>query len=117
MVRFQPGLGDDGGKLNAFQVISLCGRLPALRKTFSDRMKTTDFLTKTLFLPLQKIFVFYKCPFVKYTGTCISYLIFILLYSYVTLFGFRYEYKTEEVFLYVWMAILILDEFREVTFK
>ena len=68
-------------------------------------------------MPLQKIFVFYKCPFVKYTGTCISYLIFILLYSYVTLFGFRYEYKTEEVFLYVWIAILILDEFREVTFK
>ena len=80
-------------------------------------MKTTDFLTKTLFLPLQKIFVFYKCPFVKYTGTCISYLIFILLYSYVTLFGFRYEHKTEEVFLYIWIAILILDEFREVTFK
>ena len=78
-------------------------------------MKTTGNIQ--LFMPLQKIFVFYKCPIVKYTGTCISYLMFILLYSYVTLFGFRYEYRTEEILLYVWISILILDEFREVTFK
>ena len=63
---FQPGLGDDGGRLN----------------------------------PFQKIFVFYRAPFVKYVGTCISYLIFLLLYSYVILFGFRYEYQIPELVVY-----------------
>ena len=50
--------------------------------------------------PLQKIFVFYKAPVVKYVGTCISYLIFLLLYSYVILFGFRYEYQIPELIVY-----------------
>ena len=79
-VKFQPGLGDDGGNLN----------------------------------PFQKLFVFYRSPVIKYTGTCFSYLILILLYSYVTLFGFRYEYQVPEVVLYCWIFILILDEIREV---
>ena len=43
LVKFQPGLGDDGGSLN----------------------------------PLQKIYVFYKCPIVKYTGICLSFLAFL----------------------------------------
>ena len=50
--------------------------------------------------PLQKIFVFYKAPIVKYVGTCISYLIFLLLYSYVVLFGFRYEFQIPELVIY-----------------
>ena len=66
MIYLQPGLGDDGGNLNA----------------------------------LQKIFVFYKAPIVKYVGTCISYLIFLLLYSYVVLFGFRYEFQIPELIVY-----------------
>ena len=43
LVKFQPGLGDDGGSLN----------------------------------PFQKIYVFYKCPIVKYTGICLSFLAFL----------------------------------------
>ena len=50
--------------------------------------------------PFQKIFVFYKAPIVKYVGTCISYLIFLLLYSYVVLFGFRYEFQIPELIVY-----------------
>ena len=79
LVKFQPGLGDDGGKLN----------------------------------PIQKIFVFYRTPMVKYVGTCVSYLGFLILYSYVILFGFRYEYQIPEIVVYGWIVVLILDEMRE----
>ena len=50
--------------------------------------------------PMQKIFVFYRAPIVKYVGTCVSYLCFLLLYSYVILFGFRYQYQILELVLY-----------------
>ncbi len=40
--------------------------------------------------PYQKIYVFYRAPAVKYTGTCISLFLFMLLYSYVALFSFRF---------------------------
>ena len=73
MVRFQPGLGDDGGDLNW----------------------------------AQKMFVFYKCPKVKYAGMLLSFMLFILLYSYVILFGYRWEYQIPEICLYVWICVII----------
>ena len=79
LVKFQPGLGDNGGSLN----------------------------------PLQKVYVFYKCPIVKYSGICISYLLFIVLFSYVALFGYRWEYQIPEICLYAWILILIMGEVRE----
>ena len=79
LVKFQPGLGDNGGSLN----------------------------------PFQKIYVFYKCPIVKYSGICISYFCFITLFSYVALFGYRWEYQIPELCLYAWILILIMGEVRE----
>jgi hypothetical protein len=55
---------------------------------------------------------FYRCPIIKYTGTCISYIAFLVLYSYVALFGFRWEWSNPEIILYVWILILIIDEVR-----
>lgn len=63
--------------------------------------------------PFQKFYVFYKCPIVKYTSIFLSYFIFIFLYSYVVLFGFRWEYQIPELSLYVWIAILMVGEIRE----
>lgn len=79
LVKYQPGLGDDGGDLNLY----------------------------------QKVFVFYKCPIVKYTGICLSFLAFLILYSYVVLFGYRWEYQYPEIVLYSWILILIIGEIRE----
>ena len=79
LVKFQPGLGDNGGSLN----------------------------------PFQKVYVFYKCPFVKYCGICISYFCFITLFSYVALFGYRWHYQIPEIGLYAWILILITGEVRE----
>ena len=64
---------------------------------------------------IQKLFVFYRAPVVKYTGTCISFFFLIALYSFVVLYGFRWEYTTPEIILYIWILILILDEMREVS--
>ena len=63
--------------------------------------------------PFQKIQTFYKCPIVKYTGMCISFLAFVLLYSYVILFDYRWEYGIAEVVLYGWFIILFISELRE----
>ena len=64
--------------------------------------------------PWQKLFVFYRAPMVKYIGTFVSYVAFILLYSSVALFNFNWEFQASEIVLYIWMAILIVDEIREV---
>ena len=58
--------------------------------------------------------MFYRAPVVKYIGTCVSYFGLIGLYSFVVLYGFRWEYQTSELILYVWIFILIFDECREV---
>ena len=79
LVRFQPGLGDDGGDLNW----------------------------------AQKIYVFYKCPIIKYTGIGMSFFMFIFLYSYVILFGYRWEYQIPELCLYAWICVIIVGEIRE----
>ncbi len=81
-VKFQPGLGDDGGDLN----------------------------------PFQKLFVFYRAPIIKYTGSAISFFALLALYTYVAVFGFRFDYQWPEIALYIWFGILILDEFREVLY-
>ena len=62
----------------------------------------------------QKLYVFYRTPIVKYTGSCISFASLLLLYSYVAIFGYRYQYQTPELILYVWVGILIIEECRQV---
>ena len=37
----------------------------------------------------------------------------LVLYSYVVLFGFRWDYQYPELSLYLWILILILGEIRE----
>ena len=63
--------------------------------------------------PFQKIMTFYKCPIVKYTGMCISFVAFLLLYSFVVLFQYRWEYHISEIVLYAWFIILGISELRE----
>ena len=63
--------------------------------------------------PWQKLFVFYRTPMVKYIGHCVSYAVFLLLYTYVAMFDFEWRYQNTELVLYMWFLILILDEFRE----
>ena len=49
---------------------------------------------------------------VKFYGNCISYLAFVLLYSYTALFNFTWQFQYSEMALYAWFVILIIDEFR-----
>jgi hypothetical protein len=65
----------------------------------------------------QKLYVFYRSPIVKYTGSCISFASLLLLYSYVAIFGYRFQYQIPEIVLYIWIAILILEECRQVRIK
>ena len=58
--------------------------------------------------------VCYRSPVIKYTGTCVSYILLVMLYSYVALYGYRQEYQLPEIVLYIWILVLIVDELREV---
>ena len=44
-----------------------------------------------------------------------SYGAFLMLYTYVALFKFEWDYQPEEIILYVWFLILIIDELRPAT--
>ena len=61
----------------------------------------------------QRILRFYKAPIVKYTCNVISYVLFLLLYTSVALFNFEWKFQVAEIILYLWLLILILDEFIE----
>ena len=62
----------------------------------------------------QKIYVFYHAPIVKYTSNLLTYIAFLLLYTYIVLYNFGWGFQASEVVAYVWMFILILEETREV---
>ena len=64
--------------------------------------------------PFQKLYVFYRAPIVKYTGSCLSFVALLLLYSFVCIYGYRYDFQNAEIVLYIWFVILILDECRQV---
>ena len=63
--------------------------------------------------PFQKMFVFYKSPIIKFYGECISYTLFVVLHTYVALFNYTREFLIPELVLYVWIIILIVDDFRQ----
>ena len=62
---------------------------------------------------LQKIYVFYKAPIVKYLGHTVNYIFFLLLYTSTALFHFNWEFNLIEISVYIWFITLIADEIRE----
>lgn len=63
---------------------------------------------------LQKFMVFYKSPISKFCLHSTVFVVFLLLYSYVVLFDFKYEMSIVEKLLLVWMTTYLLDELAEV---
>ena len=61
----------------------------------------------------QKLFVFYKAPIIKFYGECISYTLFVALHTYISLFNYTRDFLIPELVLYIWMIILMVDEFRQ----
>lgn len=97
----QDGLGDDGGELSLFQKIYVFYRQVTPQSSSSH----CSYLDRHLN---------YRSPVIKYTGTCVSYILLVMLYSYVALYGYRQEYQLPEILLYIWILVLIVDELREV---
>ncbi|CAG0904044.1 unnamed protein product, partial [Darwinula stevensoni] len=64
--------------------------------------------------PFQKILTFYKAPITKFAGNTLSYVFFLLLYSYMILFDFGWEIRYTEKVVLAWIGIFIIEEFREV---
>ena len=62
---------------------------------------------------LQFISVYIRTPFVKYIEHCISYVIFLFIYSYFLLFEFDWRVQKSEVVVYIWFVTMALDEMRE----
>ena len=50
---------------------------------------------------------------VKYFEHCVSYVVFLLLYTYFLLFDFEWRIQHTEIVVYVWLATLVVDECRE----
>ena len=61
----------------------------------------------------QKMFVFYKSPVIKFYGECISYTLFVLLHTYVALFNYTRDFLLPELVIYVWIIVLVVDDFRQ----
>ena len=64
--------------------------------------------------PWQKIFVFYRAPIVKYICHVISSIFLLLLYSFVALFYFGWEYNRYDSSLFLLISIYMIYEIREV---
>ncbi|KAK3876195.1 hypothetical protein Pcinc_018986 [Petrolisthes cinctipes] len=63
---------------------------------------------------LQKFMVFYMSPISKFYLHSTCFVLFLLLYSYVVLFDFKYEMTIGEKVVLVWMITYVLDELAEV---
>ncbi|KAK4316372.1 hypothetical protein Pmani_012451, partial [Petrolisthes manimaculis] len=63
---------------------------------------------------LQKFKVFYMSPISKFYLHATCFVLFLLLYSYVVLFDFKYEMTIGETMVLVWMITYVLDELAEI---
>lgn len=64
--------------------------------------------------PFQKFVAFYNAPVVTFMHNCISYIIFLLLFSYILLTDFNKNTSIVEYVLIFWVITLILEETRQV---
>ncbi|XP_043211040.1 transient receptor potential cation channel subfamily M member 5-like isoform X1 [Amphibalanus amphitrite] len=65
--------------------------------------------------PFQKLLAFYKAPFTKLIGNAISYAAFLVLYTYMILFDFRFEMQLTEKIVIFWIFTMCLDVLRQIT--
>ena len=63
---------------------------------------------------LQKVYVFYKAPIVKYIGHAVNYTFFLMFYTSTALFHFNWEFNLIEIIVYIWFFTMIADEIREI---
>ena len=63
---------------------------------------------------VQKVFVFYCSPIVKYVCSVISSLFLLYLYSFVALFYFGYDHNRYEIGLFSLLLVYLFYEIREV---
>ena len=88
----------------------MCPPLLARRRLYKFQKLGDDGGDLTIW---QKLFVFFRTPLVKYVEHCISYIIFLLIYTYFLLFEFEWRMQKSEIVVYVWFATLMVDELRE----
>ncbi|XP_071947504.1 transient receptor potential cation channel subfamily M member 3-like [Antedon mediterranea] len=69
-----------------------------------------DFGSKTM---REKVWMFYNAPVTKFFAGLITYLMLLLLFSYVLIFDFQQEPSRYEVALFIWICSLIIEEFRQ----
>ncbi|XP_071965628.1 transient receptor potential cation channel subfamily M member 3-like [Antedon mediterranea] len=81
--------------------------IPLLLKVIPYRK---DFVSKTM---QEKVWMFYNAPVTKFFGGLITYLMLLLLFSYVLLFDFQEKPSVHESILFVWICTLIIEEFRQ----
>ncbi|XP_069986599.1 transient receptor potential cation channel subfamily M member 1 [Penaeus vannamei] len=62
----------------------------------------------------QKLIVFYKSPISKFYAHTTSYVAFLLLYSYVVMFDFKYEMSATEMLVIVWISAVAVEKVSEI---
>ncbi|XP_037787974.1 transient receptor potential cation channel subfamily M member-like 2 [Penaeus monodon] len=62
----------------------------------------------------QKLIVYYKSPISKFYAHTTSYVIFLLLYSYVIMFDFKYEMSVSEILVIVWISAVAMEKVSEI---
>ena len=64
--------------------------------------------------PFQQLLAFYKAPYTKLMGNAMSYAVFLVLYTYMILFDFRFEVQLTEKIVIFWLFTMLLDIVRQV---
>ena len=64
--------------------------------------------------PFQKLQAFYKAPLTKLMANAMSYAVFLVLYTYMILFDFRFEVQLTEKIVIFWLFTMFLDILRQV---
>ncbi|XP_042880237.1 transient receptor potential cation channel subfamily M member-like 2 [Penaeus japonicus] len=62
----------------------------------------------------QKLIVFYKSPISKFYAHTSTFVIFLLLYSYVVMFDFKYEMSVSEIIVVTWIAATAVEKISEI---
>ncbi|XP_077992879.1 transient receptor potential cation channel subfamily M member 8-like [Glandiceps talaboti] len=63
--------------------------------------------------PFEKIKTYINAPVSKFWGGSVSYIVFLLWYSYAILFNFNSKPTVGDILLFGWITTLIVEEFRQ----
>ena len=107
--------GDENGKLESQNVVAILVvvRLMDGHRYGGQSVERKDYNLLFLFNSIDKYIAYFTAPFVIFVKDKISQLVFIMLHCRVCVSASSVEPTTEEYFIFVFFAGLVLSEFQQ----